>query len=191
MFFVPAQLSRRVYTRPTNIKMLNQGNDNINIELKGSVIALLDEYRKAIDELISVIKPINDKQLCELVDINTTDLDCKSIQSILTHVVCSGYGYIIYIENYIGNKKPRLEKVTYENANRYVEQLNLMYEYSINFFQENLNLEIEQLDNLKKINVNWGQQYDIEQLLEHAIVHVLRHRRQIVKFIKQQKKQDK
>ena len=27
-----------------------------------------------------------------------------------------------------------------------------------------------------------GQSYDAEQLLEHAIVHILRHRRQIEKF---------
>jgi len=29
------------------------------------------------------------------------------------------------------------------------------------------------------IDSRWGQRYDLEQLLEHAIVHVLRHRRQI------------
>jgi hypothetical protein len=33
------------------------------------------------------------------------------------------------------------------------------------------------------INSGWGVTYDAEQLLEHAIVHVLRHRRQIEKFI--------
>jgi uncharacterized damage-inducible protein DinB len=167
--------------------MLNQEKDNISVELTGSTGALIGEYRKAIDELISVIEPINEKQLCELVDTTTTDADCKSIQSILTHVICSGYGYIIYIENHIGDNKPRLEKVMYDNVNKYIEHLNLMFEYSLNFFQQNSNLEMEQLDNSKKINVNWGQQYDTEQLIEHAIVHILRHRRQIVKFIKQQK----
>lgn len=164
---------------------MSQERDNIKMELKGSINALLDEYRKAINELISVIKPVNEKQLCEVVDRNTADSDCRSIQSILTHVVSSGYGYIIYIENHLGNEKQRPEKITYENADKYIESLNLMVEYSINFFQENSNLEIEQLDNSKKINVRWGQQYDIEQLLEHAIVHILRHRRQIEKFKKQ------
>lgn len=33
------------------------------------------------------------------------------------------------------------------------------------------------------IHSQWGVTYDLEQLLEHAIVHVLRHRRQIEKFI--------
>ena len=34
-----------------------------------------------------------------------------------------------------------------------------------------------------KMDVPWGVRYDLEQLLEHAIVHVLRHRRQIERFL--------
>jgi hypothetical protein len=33
------------------------------------------------------------------------------------------------------------------------------------------------------INSRWGVVYTVEGLLEHAVVHVLRHRRQIEKFI--------
>jgi hypothetical protein len=33
------------------------------------------------------------------------------------------------------------------------------------------------------INSRWGVQYDMEQMLEHAIVHILRHRRQIERFL--------
>ena len=43
-------------------------------------------------------------------------------------------------------------------------------------------MELEQPDNSLKIKSGWGQSYDIEQMTEHAIVHVLRHRRQIEKF---------
>lgn len=35
---------------------------------------------------------------------------------------------------------------------------------------------------MKKIFTSWNQVYDIEQVTEHAIVHILRHRRQIEKF---------
>lgn len=157
-----------------------------NNELTGSVKALLDEYKKAINELIAIIKPLNEKSLSMIVDSNTKDPDCKSIQTILSHIVCSGYGYTIYIENSIGANKPRLERQTFNNVNQYIDQLNSMFEYCENFFKSNKNLTIEQTDNSKKITVNWGQQYDIEQLLEHAIVHILRHRRQIENFIKRQ-----
>ena len=34
-----------------------------------------------------------------------------------------------------------------------------------------------------QIRSGWGPLYDFEQLFEHAIVHVLRHRRQIERFL--------
>ena len=37
-------------------------------------------------------------------------------------------------------------------------------------------------------NTRWGVTYDFEQLMEHAIVHVLRHGRQIVNFLKELKR---
>jgi len=44
-------------------------------------------------------------------------------------------------------------------------------------------MELEQNDNAHKMKVVWRQLYDVEQLMEHAIVHVLRHRRQIERFL--------
>jgi uncharacterized damage-inducible protein DinB len=158
-------------------------NNNSPSPLSGSILGLLSEYKKAIDELIFVIQPLQNTQLISVVDFETKDPDCKSIQTILSHVVCSGFGYIIYIENFVGIKKPRLEKTFHQNVNNYIEELNKMFEYALNFFQNHTNLAIEEFDNSKKIKVNWGQHYDIEQLLEHAIVHILRHRRQIEFFI--------
>lgn len=155
--------------------------------ISGNVRALLDEYKKSIDELINVIKHINNKELCIIVDKKTEDPDCKSIQTILTHTVGAGYGYINYIENYTGNKKDSRDNVTFDNIDQYIEELNKMFLYNEDFFKNNPDLKIEEKDAVKKINVSWGQQYDIEQLLEHAIVHILRHRRQIENFIKIQK----
>jgi uncharacterized damage-inducible protein DinB len=160
-----------------------------NAELTGSIKALLDEYKKAIDELICIIKPLNDSRLSMVVDNETKDSDCKSIQTVLTHVVCSGYNYTIYIENSIGVNKPRVERVICNSVDKYIDQLNLMFGYCEDFFRQKRNLQIQQTDNSKKVIVNWGQQYDIEQLLEHAIVHILRHRRQIESFIKIQNEQ--
>jgi uncharacterized damage-inducible protein DinB len=157
----------------------------INTELTGAKRALLDEYRKAINELIDVIKLLDYEQLSKVIDENEKDPECKSIQTILTHTVSSGYGYSVYIENSIGLNTTRPEVKIFDNVNQYIEALNLMFEYCENVFRNNPNLEIEQTDNSKKINVKWGQQYDIEQLLEHAIVHILRHRRQITNSKKQ------
>jgi uncharacterized damage-inducible protein DinB len=151
--------------------------------LRGSTKALLEEYKKAVDELINVIRPLDYNQLSAIADNETKDADCKSIQTVLTHVVSSGYGYSVSIENSIGINSIRPDAALYDSVNHYSEQLNSMFEYCENIFKKFPDIEIEETDNSKKINVRWGQQYDIEQLLEHAIVHVLRHRRQIVNFI--------
>lgn len=155
-------------------------------ELTGSTRALLDEYEKAINELISVIRPLNSNQILAVVDTETKDPDCKSIQTILTHVVGAGFGYSVYIENSIGLNKSRPDNENYDNVNQYIDKLKTMFDYCETLFAENPNVIIEQKDNSKKIKVSWGQLYDIEQLMEHAIVHILRHRRQIENFIKRQ-----
>jgi uncharacterized damage-inducible protein DinB len=153
-------------------------------ELSGSVKALLGEYKRAINELIAVISMLNEDSLTMIVDPVTTDPDCRSIQTILTHVVYSGYGYTYSIENSLGADKTRPGKKILNDANEYSLHLQHMFDYCENFFRNNPTLEIEQTDQTKKIMVAWGQQYDIEQLLEHAIVHILRHRRQIENFIR-------
>lgn len=157
--------------------------EEFNTELKGSVKALLDEYKRAIDELIRVIKPVNGKDLNIIIDPETDDADCRSIQTILTHIVHSGYGYTIYMGNAIENNRIRPEKEKLNNVDQYIIQLKTMFSYFESFFKDNPALEIQQTDSARKITVNWGQQYDIEQMMEHAIVHILRHRRQIERFI--------
>lgn len=145
--------------------------------------ALLDEYQKSIRELIFVIHNISDQQLCKIVDHETQDQECRSIQTILTHVIASGYSYTVYIEHSIGIHSTRPEPKIFETINPYITALTAMFEYCVQCFKLHPNVVIEEHDPLNKINVKWGQQYDIEQLMEHAIVHILRHRRQIEHFI--------
>ena len=82
------------------------------------------------------------------------------------------------------DKSKAIEKKLLNNVVEYSNQLNIMFEYCEIFFRSNSDIKLEEHDNSKKIKVNWGQQYDVEQLMEHAIVHILRHRRQIESFIK-------
>ena len=161
----------------------------MNNELTGTVKALFDEYKKAIAELIVVVKPLSKDEIMLIRDDKTDDVNCRSIQTILTHVIYAGDGYITYIENHTGHKKERPPKIFFENVNSYIAELNRMLEYSESFFVSDPIIQIEETDNSKKINTSWGQQYDIEQLVEHAIVHVLKHRRQIQNFIRQPSEQ--
>ena len=58
-----------------------------------------------------------------------------------------------------------------------------MFNYSEKLFQDYPNLNLEEKKANKKILMRWGQLYNVEQLFEHAIVHILRHRRQIERFL--------
>ncbi len=65
---------------------------------QGAVGALLAEYERAIAELKNVIEDISPADLTAIVDNLTADSNCRSIQTILTHVVNAGYSYCIYIQ---------------------------------------------------------------------------------------------
>ena len=55
--------------------------------------------------------------------------------------------------------------------------------YTEQLFVDYPDMDLIEFDVTKKMKVSWGQSYDVEQILEHAIVHVLRHRRQIEWFL--------
>ena len=60
---------------------------------KGAVGALMDEYERAVDELIPILGGMSDVDYEVIRDSETDDENCRSIQTILTHVVGAGYGY--------------------------------------------------------------------------------------------------
>lgn len=65
----------------------------------------------------------------------------------------------------------------------YTLELIQMFKYNEKLFDKHPNLTLKETKQEKKMLVKWGQYYDIEQLVEHAIVHILRHRRQIERFL--------
>jgi uncharacterized damage-inducible protein DinB len=149
---------------------------------QGAVGALLDIYEQAISDLKKAIEDIPDNALTIITDSQTTDENCKSIQAILSHVVSSGYGYATSIHNLKENNIPRPGKTFHVTIKEYIQDLTNVFAYTENIFKEIKDNELEQFDNSLKIKTGWGQWYDIEQMTEHAIVHILRHKRQIDKI---------
>lgn len=149
----------------------------------GAIGAILDEYEKALTELEHVIIDLTNEDLITIIDNKTEDSDCKSIQTILTHVIRSGYNYVIEIRKSFGKKIDFVEHRTFSTTKQYRLELKEMLKYNEQLFNDYPNLNLEEYVSGKKILVKWGQRYDIEQLFEHAIVHILRHRRQIEKFL--------
>lgn len=155
----------------------------------GAIGALLDEYERAILELEKVISTTTLNELKTVVDDETKDPDCKSIQTILTHVIRSGYCYVIEIRKSKGEDIEFVERIKLDTVKEYQNELSNMFKYNEQLFDDYPNLKLEEMDNQKKIVVKWGQIYDVEQLFEHAIVHVLRHRRQIERFLTKLRKE--
>jgi len=149
----------------------------------GAAGAILDEYEKSIDELKEVLTNISHAHLTAIADNKTEDPDCRSIQYILTHVIRAGYCYIIEIRKSLGEQIDYVERNTLNTIEQYKSELDKMFKYNEQLFKDYPNLKLEEKSPNNKIKVAWGQHYDIEQLLEHAIVHVLRHRRQIERFL--------
>ncbi|MEO6695775.1 MAG: DinB family protein [Ignavibacteria bacterium] len=149
---------------------------------KGSVGALMDEYERAATELKSVLKLIDQESYAAILDKETQDPDCKSIRTIMNHVVGAGYGYANYIRIQFNEPlKERNESYETDTPELACSEIELMLKYNIETLENKWEMTDE--DIMKNImKVRWGPSYDVEQLLEHAIVHILRHRRQIEKL---------
>jgi uncharacterized damage-inducible protein DinB len=149
---------------------------------QAAVNAILDEYQKVIKTLQELIGTIDPSALATIVDVDTQDVNCLSIQTILAHVVHSGYGYAVYIRKHKNMPGERPDKEL-RLSTQYQNDLDKVLQFTTETFKEIGDEELEEMDNEKKLLTAWGQRYDIEQMMEHAIVHILRHRRQIENFL--------
>ena len=145
--------------------------------------ALLDEYERAIRDLQHLISGVNLEELTVIVDANTSDPDCRSIQTILTHVVRSAFGYATYIRNQQGAGIPFRRRKSCSSIEQYAMELDAAFAFTEETFQLFPKIKLESYEAEQKMRVRWGQLYDVEQIMEHAIVHILRHRRQIERFL--------
>jgi hypothetical protein len=91
--------------------------------LTGAIAALMDEYKKAVDELITVIEPVSQYQLPKTIEPESSNTDCISIQTILTHVIGSMFSYAVYIENSIGLETLRPERLQFDQITPYISRI--------------------------------------------------------------------
>jgi uncharacterized damage-inducible protein DinB len=148
---------------------------------KGGVGAMMDEYERAVAELSGILRRIRDEEFELVRDLETKDEGCRSIQTILNHVVRAGYGYAGYIREAYGTEAKRPE-VPIGKRLESLDQLEVMLAYTAATLEGKWELSDEDIMAVR-IRSRWGGTYDLEQLLEHAIVHVLRHRRQVERFL--------
>ncbi len=146
---------------------------------RNAVNAILEIYKNSIKEFKLSINDISNDDLILILDKNTTNEDCRSIQNILSHTINAGYSYIDYIQKNrnVNFKKP--EKKYFFSIIEYQNSLDEMFYQTKNVFEDIFDNELEKYNQSDKIQTRWGQCYDIEQIMEHAIVHIFRHQLQI------------
>jgi uncharacterized damage-inducible protein DinB len=147
----------------------------------GAIGALMDEYERAAWELKGLIERIPEDDFVRIVDSETEDEDCRSVQTIMSHVVRAEYGYADYIREQLSipSSRPQPRLLTRQES---LEQLEAALRYTAETLEGRWEMSAEEISGIV-IKSRWGAVYDAEGLLEHAIVHLLRHRRQIEKFI--------
>jgi uncharacterized damage-inducible protein DinB len=145
----------------------------------GALGALIDEYERAARDLSALLERLGDDEFTRILDPDTADEDCRSIQAITHHVVRSGYGYMNRIRPYfdLPKESPATTPPTLPEAKaRFAKML----EYSASTFEGRWTMTDPEIT---KLTTLFGPfTIDAELLLEHAIVHILRHRRQIEKL---------
>ena len=148
---------------------------------KGSVGALMDEYERMTAELVRLLESISDSDYNKVIDPDTPDEDCRSTATIMRHVIRAGHGYAGYMRDAWGiDRKGRWDQsVTRTEA---IAGLRTMIDYMIETLDGRWELSEKEQSEMKMLT-RWGQTYDFEQLFEHAIVHVMRHRRQIQRLL--------
>jgi len=147
----------------------------------GTLRAVLDEYARAIRDYEAVLLATPaDRYVAKTA---LSDDEFANIRDIAAHTVGAAHSYAFHINRAIDKLDgpiPKRESAVdtppvaiaslWEAFNHMVEVLGRIKDW-----------QDGDLANVR-FESRWKQPYDIEQMLEHAIVHILRHRRQIERW---------
>src|SRR4030042_304448 len=136
----------------------------------GAIGALMDEYERVALELKNLLCTIIQEEFIKIFNPHTKDENCKSIQSIMKHVVGAGYRYADQICTFL--KKP----VVNHNYHIYnivhaIEELEKVIQFTSEMIIDNLKMSDDEILATRQAT-RWGF-YDIEMMFENAIVHIL------------------
>ena len=147
----------------------------------GMLVALMDEYRKSTIGYKQILNSISLDLFLEILDQKTEDEDCRSVQNITFHIVQSGYTYANYI-NSINDRKWLEYSEVIKSPENGIQEIDKMLDFTESSFDGIWDKSNEEIAKWK-FDTRWNVTYNFEQLMEHAIVHILRHRRQIENII--------
>lgn len=151
---------------------------------KGALGALMDLYEEESGFFLQTINNNVDDQLwSKIMDETTKDPDCKSIQTICEHMVGAADYYVALMKKAESMDVPKSAPIKLPKKSDFEPA----FLNSLNAQKEHLEGRWEMSDeDIEKIVIKtgWGNLLDPESLLEHAVLHVMRHHRQIIRWLK-------
>ena len=148
---------------------------------KGPMGSLVDEYEKALLELKGVLGNIEDKDFLKTCNPDKTT-KLHTIKDICNHVIAAGYIYSNNIRRTFQEIEMKPE-FAFQSASDTVHHLDLMFAHTLVTVKDKYILTDDQLNQIR-VKTSW-EDYSLEGILEHAITHILRHRRQVEIFLSQ------
>ena len=149
---------------------------------EGAIGALMDEYERASIELASIIEKLSQSEFEKILDSTTEDEDCRSARTIITHVIRSGYGYANSIRSATNQTEIKPDFQT-NNTKEALINFDKMLKYTEETLEGKWKMSYDEMFYTVVIASD-GTKSNLEARLEHAIVHILRHRRQLEKLLK-------
>jgi CRP-like cAMP-binding protein len=152
----------------------------------GWVGAVLDEYARAAVDLCRVVEGFSDEAF--LREREVADPDVRSPRAVCEHVANAAVGYSHYVRRMQGLEAPlpgspeRLaerEEVPTPSAFRAALARGVRRTEDV---CEALRRTPDAEVGAMTLRVSWGAVHDPESILEHAVVHLLRHRRQLERW---------
>ncbi len=141
----------------------------------------MDEFERAAGQYRTLVESLSAAEFEGVLDEQTPDPDCRSAQTITRHVLAAGYGHAGYIRRAFGLPATRPEIPLPQLGDMAVE-LERLCAYVAETLEGRWQMSDEEITRIR-FETRWGVTYDVEQMLEHGIVHILRHRRQIARLL--------
>jgi uncharacterized damage-inducible protein DinB len=150
--------------------------------LPGPWGGVMDEYARAAAELCELLEALSQEEF--LSERESPDPDTTSVRAIATHCINSAYGYSNAIRRVRGDEldtSGRIEKTALSSPEQVRAHLKAALHHTEDTLVPLADADAETIIALT-FPSGWGQTYDPESILEHGIVHLLRHRRQIERW---------
>lgn len=144
---------------------------------------VLDEYARAAAELSTVVESIDETTFAKEQESN--DPDTTSLRRICVHCINAAFGYSNMVRKERGLEPDTSGRLAEDHPlvpSEFRGHLGRAIRHTAETVEPLWDADLETLL-ATTFKSRWGQTYDAESIFEHGIVHLLRHRRQIERWL--------